>query len=96
MRKTGVRELRLHLSRYLKEVKDGEPILITERGAEIAQILPLRSREDQKEVKIQSTIRRLSQKGLVQLPLRQKLGGPPKRIKVPGTSFSDAVIEDRR
>lgn len=96
MKRAGVRELRLHLSRYLKEVKDGEPILITERGREIAQILPLRSREDQKEIKIQSTIGNLAKKGLIQLPPRQKLGGPPRRIKIPGTSFSDAVIEDRR
>lgn len=96
MKKAGVRELRLHLSRYLKEVKDGELILVTERGTEIAQILPLRSREDQKEIKIQSTIGNLAQKGLIQLPPGQKLGGPPKRIKVPGNSFSDAAIEDRR
>jgi prevent-host-death family protein len=96
MKKAGVRELRLHFSRYLQEVKQGEQILITERGAEIAQILPLRPDESKQERKIQSTLRQLAQKGLIQLPPKQKFVGLPKRIEVQGTPFSDAVIEDRR
>ncbi len=96
MKKAGVRELRLHFSQYLQEVKQGEQILITERGAEIAQILPIRPSESKQERKIQSTLRQLAQKGLIQLPPRQKFVGLPKRVKVQGTPFSDAVIEDRR
>jgi prevent-host-death family protein len=96
MKKAGVRELRLHFSQYLREVKQGEQILITERGEEIAQILPLSPKESKQERKIQSTLRQLAQEGLIQIPPRQKFVGPPKRIKVQGTPFSDAVIEDRR
>jgi prevent-host-death family protein len=96
MKKAGVRELRLHFSQYLQEVKQGEQILITERGAEIAQILPLRPDESKQERKIQSTLRQLAQKGLIQLPPKQNFVGHPKRIKVQGSPFSDAVIEDRR
>lgn len=96
MKKAGVRELRLHFSQYLQEVKQGEQILITERGAEIAQILPVPPNESKQERKIQSALQQLAQKGLIQLPPKQKFVGHPKRIKVHGTPFSDAVIEDRR
>jgi prevent-host-death family protein len=96
MKKAGVRELRLHFSQYLQEVKQGEQIVITERGEGIAQILPLYPDESKQEKKIQATLRQLAQKGIVQLPPKQKFLGPPKRTKVQGTPFSDAVIEDRR
>jgi len=35
-----VRELKNHLSRYLKRVQGGEEILITERGRSVARIVP--------------------------------------------------------
>ena len=40
MERVGVRELRQNLSRYLAEVKDGESFVVTERGAEVARLLP--------------------------------------------------------
>ena len=36
----GVRELRHHASRYLKRVKAGEPVEVTERGALVALLVP--------------------------------------------------------
>jgi prevent-host-death family protein len=38
--KVGVRELRQHLSRYLDRVKDGEALVVTERGREVARLIP--------------------------------------------------------
>lgn len=40
MDRVGVRELRQNLSRYLAEVKEGESFLVTERGREVAKLLP--------------------------------------------------------
>ncbi|HSS04888.1 MAG TPA: type II toxin-antitoxin system prevent-host-death family antitoxin [Solirubrobacterales bacterium] len=40
MNKVGVRELRQNLSRYLAEVKEGESFVVTERGREVARLLP--------------------------------------------------------
>ena len=40
MRAVGVRELRQNLSRYLQEVKAGEALLVTERGREVARLIP--------------------------------------------------------
>jgi len=36
----GVRELRQNLSRYLERVKAGEALVVTERGREIARLVP--------------------------------------------------------
>lgn len=36
----GVRELRQNLSKYLERVKQGESLIVTERGTEVARITP--------------------------------------------------------
>jgi prevent-host-death family protein len=38
----GVRELRQNLSKYLERVKDGETLIVTERGNEVARLVPSR------------------------------------------------------
>jgi prevent-host-death family protein len=42
----GVRELRQNLSRYLERVKDGETLTVTERGHEVARLIPSHSAID--------------------------------------------------
>ncbi|MGK2936715.1 MAG: type II toxin-antitoxin system Phd/YefM family antitoxin [Solirubrobacteraceae bacterium] len=36
----GVRELRQNLSKYLDRVKAGEDLVVTERGVEVARLVP--------------------------------------------------------
>lgn len=38
--KVGVRELRQNLSKYLDRVKDGEALVVTERGRQVARLIP--------------------------------------------------------
>lgn len=38
--RVAVRELRQNLSRYLARVKEGEELIVTERGREVARLLP--------------------------------------------------------
>jgi prevent-host-death family protein len=40
MSHVGVRELRQNLSRYLVQVKSGESFVVTERGKEVARLIP--------------------------------------------------------
>jgi len=40
MNNVGVRELRQNLSRYLVKVKEGESFVVTERGREVARLIP--------------------------------------------------------
>ena len=41
MTSIGIRELRQHASRYLKRVKAGETITVTDRGEPIAELRPI-------------------------------------------------------
>jgi prevent-host-death family protein len=36
----NIRELKTHLSKYLRKVKEGQTVLITERGKPIGRIIP--------------------------------------------------------
>ena len=38
--RVGVRELRQNLSRYLDRVKRGEELVVTERGEQVARLIP--------------------------------------------------------
>ncbi len=51
MRSVGIREFRTHASRILREVEQGEEVLITKRGKVIARIVPaVRETADSEEV----------------------------------------------
>lgn len=40
MERVGIREMRQDLSRYAKRVRGGESFVITDRGEEVAQLVP--------------------------------------------------------
>lgn len=44
--RVGVRELRQNLSRHLDRVKAGESLVVTERGQEVALLLPATAADD--------------------------------------------------
>jgi len=41
MRVIGIRELRQHASRYLRQVERGETLEVTDRGRPIARVVPI-------------------------------------------------------
>lgn len=81
----GIRELRNQLSRYIERVKEGEEIIVTDRGRAVARVVPI----DGEDV-----LARLIAEGKV-TPAKYPRGplGPP--IKTRGT-VSDLVAEQRR
>jgi prevent-host-death family protein len=89
METIGIRELKENLSRYMKKVKTGEIIIVTDRKKEIAIIMPLENKA--KEEKIYQLI----QRG-VACWSGGKPVGIPRRVISRGKSVSGAVIEDRR
>ena len=82
----GVRELRDHLSQYLDVVKAGNTVTVTEHGAVIATIVPLR---------VSARTMELYRHGKVGLPRRPKQDyrGRP-RIHLEG-GLSDLIDEGR-
>ena len=89
METVGVRELKNNLSKYLKIVKSGEKIIVTERRKQVAVIMPLGL--DTEEEKILQ----MAQKGIASWS-GAKPTGMINRIKSRGKSVSEAIIEDRR
>ena len=84
----GVRELRQHLSRYLRRVSAGEHFEVTERNLPVAILAPLPGRN--------TALERLVAAGRV-VPARRdltELGPPPDRPHE--ISISEALAEQRR
>ena len=84
-----VRELKEHLSKYLRLVQAGEPVLVTRRERPVARLEPVNAAE------VADPVERLkSAQGVVWS------GGKPRGARVrlePGArSASDLVLEDRR
>ena len=88
--KVGIRELRENLSSYLARVKDGDEVLVTERGQPVARLVLPDSHDEH--------IARLIRQGTVTPAKRPKQ--PIDRSKLPklppGPSLSDIVIAMRR
>lgn len=62
MKKTAVANLKAQLSRYLRLVKAGEEVLVTERDVPIAKLVPVRGSGSDLDA-----LRELEAQGLVQL-----------------------------
>ena len=90
MKSVGLREINQAFSRYMKIVKSGEDVLITERGRPIAVIKPLACETD-----MSAKIRHLEADGLL-LPPRKK--GQPKNhppISIAGQGMAQTVSDMR-
>jgi antitoxin (DNA-binding transcriptional repressor) of toxin-antitoxin stability system len=88
----GVKEIKNSLSRYLARVKEGEDVIITERGKPVARIIM----ENREKKSIRTALLPLIESGTVVLPssgLNKKHFAPKE---IPGKPVSEMVIEDRR
>lgn len=89
MEQVGVRELRDHLSWYLKKVKAGKELAVADRGRIIARMVPAESRGIATELA-----------ALVRDGTASWGGGKPKGARkpvvLPGRSVADLVIAERR
>jgi prevent-host-death family protein len=85
----GIRELKNRLSQYLKEVKRGRSITITERGKVVATIVPAH------QPPVVEKLKRLAKSGL-----GTWRGGKPKGASrsavVKGTPVGNIVLEQRQ
>lgn len=86
MATVGIRELKAHLSRYVEKAAEGESVVITVRGREVATLAPLDPD-------------RATVNALVQVGKARWSGGKPSGVlgtPLDGSPASDAVLEDRR
>jgi prevent-host-death family protein len=81
----GIRELRNHLSRYLHRVRDGDEVVVTDRGRAIARVVPVDG---------ERLLDRLIAEGVV-TPARQPKRPAARPIEAKGT-VSDLVGDQLR
>ena len=89
----GIKELKNRLTHYLRRTKQGEEVVVTERGNPIALICSIKAAD--KAVSLETRLARLAARGLVTLPGRK----PLKRVrlaKVSGVPTSKVILEERR
>ncbi|MGH8901803.1 MAG: type II toxin-antitoxin system Phd/YefM family antitoxin [Egibacteraceae bacterium] len=82
----GIRELRDHLSQYLDRVRDGNELVVTDRGRAVARLVPVSG---------ERTFDRLVSEGLIEpapVPQRHR---PQRRVTSQAT-VSDLVADQRR
>lgn len=85
----GARELKTRLGRYLRRVRAGRTLIVTDRGEPIAELRPLTVDES-----LPAVLGELSAQGAVTLPTREAMS-PFRPIRISGGLVSDAVREDR-
>lgn len=89
MATVGVRDLRTRLSYYLRRIKAGERIVVTDHGEPIAVIVPAPGGE------IDERHEAMLQDGTAHWN-GAKPRGARRPVKIRGRSIAETVIEDRR
>lgn len=90
MKNIGLREANQNFSKFMKVVKEGNSLIITERKIPIAVIKPL-----SKGKTIEEKIMSMEEKGLLRPALKK--GKPPLRklVAVKGIPVSKTISKDR-
>lgn len=86
MAEAGIRELRDHLSKYLERVRDGEEVIVTDRGTAVARVVPIEQPRPYD---------RLVAEGIIEPAKVEKRTRPKKRVEADG-SVSELVADQRR
>jgi len=94
MKKVGVRQLKNRLSAYLRQVRRGATILVTDRGKPVARIAP--PDEEAKEKSLEDVLQEMAAAGHLRLPAHPKPFSDFKPIRARGKPASQMIIEDRR
>ncbi len=90
MIKIGLREANLHFSRYVRMVKNGKEVILTERGKPLAIIKPVHQEERMEE----GRIRYLEEQGILKRATKDKFP-LHKLVTIRGKSVSRIVMEGR-
>ena len=86
--RVGTRELKSKLSEYLRRVKAGETIIVTEHGKTIGQIIPVKPTLEEK-------IQNMVASGQVEWNGKKLSPYRPEVINRGSRTLSDLIVEDR-
>lgn len=84
----GTRELKSRLSEYMRRVKAGQTIIVTERGKAIGQIIPVKT-------SIEERLRNAVTAGIAEWNEEKPKRYKPIAVNNSAHQLSDLVVEDR-
>jgi prevent-host-death family protein len=87
----GARELKTRLGRYLRRVRQGARLVVTDRGEPVAELRPLAGRGADGEPGLAA----LEALGALTRPKRARLG-PFRALRSSGRSLSEAISDGRK
>ena len=93
MRKVSSREFKNRMGRYMRDVRKGQSLLITDRGRPVAKLIPADPAEAPVDP-MRARLLELEAQGLIRLA-KQPLG-PFKAVRSRGKLASEMLLEDRR
>lgn len=91
MTSVGIRELKAHLTEYIRRAERGESITVTDRGRAVARIGP----EPAEKPTIEEKLRQLVAEGFLEWSGERPVLPEPIAPLKAGFSLSDIVIEER-
>jgi len=86
MESVGIRQLKAHLSEYVRRAEAGETVMVTDRGREVARLAPPRKNEG---------LRELMAKGIVRGSGGKMDLSDIEPVDLPGEPLTEAVLEQR-
>ncbi len=93
MHTVGTQELKARLTHYLRLVRQGTTLIVTDRGKPVAVLKPAEGQEDGD---VADQLAALAAEGSVSLPQGKGFLRKSPAIRGKGVPLSQAVIEDRR
>jgi prevent-host-death family protein len=94
MKSVGIRELKNRLSEYVREVRSGEGVLVTDRGEVVAEIVPPGERDDERGVP--SGLVALARKGQLKLGSVNDPAAYPELERVLKHGVAEELLDEER
>ena len=87
----GIRDAKMHLSKYLKIVKAGGEVVLTDRGRPVGRIVPIKD----KDISLSFRIKTLEDQGLLEISPQKRRGKVAPVIPIPDDIVQRFLKEDR-
>ena len=87
----GIRDAKMHLSKYIKMVQKGTEVIITDRGRPVGKIVPVQN----EDLTLEDRIKALEDQGLIAKQSSKRMQKIPSPIPVPDNTAQRFLQEDR-
>ena len=87
----GIRDAKMHLSKYIKMVQKGTEVIITDRGRPVGKIVPVQN----EDLTLEERIKVLEDQGLIEKQSANRIQKIPSPIPVPDNIAQNFLLEDR-